>query len=253
MSAREVQTRRAARWSLASVRSRVEAASAADRRIAVAKRALDLVISGALLALLLPFIVVLAILVRLDSPGPAFYRCERVGYRGRRLQMIKFRKMVCDAAGPPLTKADDQRFTRIGRSLARYKLDELPQLWHVFRGEMSLVGPRPESPEFVQRFAADYYGRILTVKPGIFGYSQIAFAEESRVLDVEDPMGHYLGRILPQKVGLDCMYAACPSVLKDIQVLFWACVTVVFRKPVAVQRASGAMTIRRRHIGGNDG
>lgn len=246
MSAHDMGTRRAARWPLRS-------SVAADRRIAVAKRALDLVVSGALLLLLLPAIAVLAVLVRLDSPGPTFYRCERVGYRGRPLRMIKFRKMVCDAAGPPLTGADDRRFTRIGRSLARYKLDELPQLWHVFRGEMSLVGPRPESPEFVERFAADYYGRILTVKPGIFGYSQIAFAEESRVLDVEDPVGHYLGRILPQKVGLDCMYAARPSVLKDIQVLFWACVTVVFRKPVAVQRASGDMTIRRRHTGGNDG
>ena len=167
MSAHEMGTRRGTRWSLDSVRSRVEAGSAADWRIAVAKRALDLVVSAVLLALLLPFIVVLAILVRLDSPGPVFYRCDRVGYRGRPLRMIKFRKMVCDAAGPPLTKADDQRFTRIGRSLARYKLDELPQLWHVFRGEMSLVGPRPESPEFVERYAADYYGRILTVKPGI--------------------------------------------------------------------------------------
>lgn len=251
MSARDMGTHPAAGMPLAPARPRAEVIGVAWN--AVAKRALDLIVSGVLLALLVPVVLVLALLVRLDSPGPAFYRCQRVGYRGRRLQMLKFRKMVCDAAGLPITKADDERFTHLGRWLARYKFDELPQLWHVFRGEMSLVGPRPESAEFVDRYAPEYYGLILTVKPGIFGYSQIAFADESRVLDQRDPMRHYVERILPQKVGLDCMYAAHPSVRTDMRVLLWACVTVVFRKPVAVQRASGAMTIRRRNRGGDDG
>ncbi len=246
MSAVEPRTDSVARSPFAVEHARAAADPAAHWVISLTKRAADVVVSGVLLALLLPFIVVLAILVRLDSPGPSFHRCERVGYRGRRLRMIKLRKMVCDAAGAPLTKADDDRFTRLGRWLERYKFDELPQLWHVFRGEMSLVGPRPESPEFVDRYADDYYGHILTVKPGIFGYSQIAFAEESRILDAEDPIGDYLARILPQKIGLDRMYAARPSLRQDVRVLIWACMTVALRKPVAVQRESGSMTVRRR-------
>jgi lipopolysaccharide/colanic/teichoic acid biosynthesis glycosyltransferase len=211
-----------------------------------AKRAFDVVVAAGLLALLLPIIGAIALLVRADSSGPAFFRCERVGYRGRTLRMLKFRKMVVDATGGPLTVADDERFTRIGRWLTKYKLDELPQLWHVLAGEMSLVGPRPESPEFVARYVTDYYERILTVRPGIFGLSQIAFARENAILDVNDPIADYVERILPQKVALDRMYADCATPWHDINVLFWSAVTVVLRWPVAVHRGSARMRIRRR-------
>ena len=210
------------------------------------KRGLDVIASGVLLVALLPALLLIAVLIRLDSPGPSFFRCERVGYRGRPLRMLKFRKMVCDAAGAPLTKADDERFTRIGRWLARYKLDELPQLWHVFLGAMSLVGPRPESPEFTRRYADSYYGEILTVKPGMVGLSQLAFADESRVLDQDEPIRHYVEEILPQKVRLDRMYAARMSVWLDLRILFWAFVTVVLRQPVAVHRELALMTLRQR-------
>jgi lipopolysaccharide/colanic/teichoic acid biosynthesis glycosyltransferase len=210
------------------------------------KRALDLIVSGLLLLALLPALVALAILVRLDSPGPSFFRCDRVGYRGRPLRMLKFRKMRCDAAGAPLTKADDERFTRIGRFLARYKLDELPQLWHVFTGEMSLVGPRPESPDFTQRYAESYYRDILTVKPGVVGLSQLAFADETRVLDPDEPIRHYVEVLLPQKIRLDRLYAANVSVWLDIRILFWTFVTVVLRQPVAVHRESALMSLRHR-------
>src|SRR3954471_14004532 len=97
-----------------------------------------------LCVLLLPLLVAIALLVVVDSPGPVFYRAERVGFRGRPLMMLKFRKMHANAAGSALTTANDSRFTRIGALPARTRLDELPQLWHVLRGEMSLVGPRPE-------------------------------------------------------------------------------------------------------------
>src|SRR3954471_22469678 len=108
-----------------------------------------------LCVLLLPLLVAIALLVVLDSPGPVFYRAQRVGYRGRPLRMLKFRKMHADATGGALTLAEDERFTRVGRWLVRGHLDELPQLWHVLRGEMSLVGPRPESPSFVAHFAEE--------------------------------------------------------------------------------------------------
>jgi lipopolysaccharide/colanic/teichoic acid biosynthesis glycosyltransferase len=207
------------------------------------------VIAGAILLVLLPLIVLLAILVRLDSPGPAFFQCDRVGFRGRPLRMLKFRKMVNDAHGRPLTTASDDRFTRIGRLLAKYKFDELPQLWHVVTGEMSIVGPRPETLDFVERYPREFYGAILRVRPGIIGPSQIAFADESAVLAGDDPVAYYLGRILPQKVALDTMYAHDPSIRRDVAIFFWAVVTVILRRPVAVNRQTGAMNLRRRKRG----
>ena len=219
-----------------STRSRVDAALI---------RALDAVVAGALLLVLLPLIVAAALAVRLDSPGPAFFRSERTGFMGRRLLMLKFRKMRDDARGPSLTMDDDERFTRIGRLLAKLKIDEVPQLWHVLKGEMSLVGPRPESPEFIALHADDYAG-ILTVRPGITGLSQIAFAEESAILDDEDPIDHYVSAILPQKVGLDTMYANRRSFWFNVRILFWTAAAVLMRRQVAVHRDSGKMNLRKR-------
>src|SRR4051794_41099047 len=119
---------------------------------ALLKRAMDVIVAALALVVLAVPLLVIALLVVIDSPGPVFYRAERVGHRGRRLRMLKFRKMRADAAGGALPLAEDDRLTRLGKWLARTKLDELPQLWHVLRGEMSLVGPRPESPSFVALF-----------------------------------------------------------------------------------------------------
>jgi lipopolysaccharide/colanic/teichoic acid biosynthesis glycosyltransferase len=214
------------------------------------ERGLDIALSAILLLLLAPVMAVVAVLVRLDSPGPALFRCERLGHRGRRLDVLKFRKMVSGAKGAPLTTAQDERFTRLGGWLAKYKFDELPQIWQVLKGEMSLVGPRPESLDFVERYSDDYHDHILTVRPGIFGLSQLAFACENRILDPDDPIGHYVARILPQKVALDRMYAAKHSPWLNLRILFWSCVTVVLRRPVAVNRHSAAMKIRRRKAEG---
>ena len=134
----------------------------ADR---AAKRAIDVLVAGGLLVLLVPLIALASILIVVDSPGGAFFRCERAGFRGRRLRMLKFRKMREGASGRALTMDDDDRFTRIGPWLAKFKLDEVPQLWHVVRGEMSLVGPRPEDPSFVERHGSAY-DHILSVRPG---------------------------------------------------------------------------------------
>ena len=216
-----------------------------DTRLDV-KRGIDVAGAAVTLGVLSPVLIAVAGLVRLDSPGPAFFRCERVGYRGSRLRMLKYRKMVDGAAGAPLTSSGDARFTRVGSRLAKLKLDELPQLWHVLTGAMSLVGPRPESAEFVERHAAAYGRHITSVRPGVFGLSQLAFARESEVLDRDDPVGDYVERILPQKVALDVLYVQRRSLSLDARILFWSFVTVVLRRPVAVDRESGAMRLRRR-------
>jgi lipopolysaccharide/colanic/teichoic acid biosynthesis glycosyltransferase len=211
-------------------------------------RAVDICVSAILLVLLLPVILIAVIVIRLDSPGAAFFRVDRIGFRGRPLRMLKFRKMRNDAAGPNLTTDDDHRFTRVGALLAKLKLDELPQLWHVLRGEMSLVGPRPEDPEFVVMHE-NVYRTILSVRPGITGLSQIAFAEESRILDDDDPHSHYVGRILPQKVMLDEMYAEQRSLKLNTRILLWTTAAVIMRRQVAVHRGSGRMNLRRRDSG----
>src|SRR3954447_6963215 len=180
------------------------------------KRTLDVLGATLLCVLLLPLLVAIALLVVVDSPGPVFYRAQRVGFRGRPLAMLKFRKMHATVGGDPLTLAHDPRFTRVGAWLARTKLDELPQLWHVLRGEMSLVGPRPESPDFVARFGAEY-DVILAVRPGLTGFTQLAFAREGAILDPDDPGGHYVRALLPQKVALDRLYARRASVRRDVQ------------------------------------
>jgi lipopolysaccharide/colanic/teichoic acid biosynthesis glycosyltransferase len=208
-------------------------------------RLLDALVAAFLLFALLPLIVLSAIAVRLDSPGPAFFRVRRIGWRGGALQMLKFRKMRDDASGPALTMDDDERFTRLGPVLAKLKLDEVPQLWHVLTGDMSLVGPRPESPEFVALHAREY-DEILSVRPGITGLSQIAFAEESRILDDSDPVHHYVGQILPQKVALDVMYARERSLWLNIRILLWTVAPIVMRRQVAVHRETGKMNLRKR-------
>ena len=216
---------------------------------AAIKRTLDVVIAGLALVLLAPLLLLIALLVVLDSPGPVFYRATRRGFHGRPLHMLKFRKMRVGAAGAGVTLAQDARLTRVGAWLARTKLDELPQLWHVVRGEMSLVGPRPESPDCVSRYAADY-ALILSVRPGLTGYTQLAFAREGAILDPLDPERHYLLCLLPQKVALDRLYATHPSIRRDLRILWATILTLVFARPVAVDRRTGDLTPRHRHDSG---
>jgi lipopolysaccharide/colanic/teichoic acid biosynthesis glycosyltransferase len=208
-------------------------------------RVFDVVVAGSLLAVLLPLIVLTVIAVRVESPGPAFFRCERVGYRGRRLRMLKVRKMRHHASGCALTTEGDSRFTRIGGLLTKLKIDEIPQLLHVLRGTMSLVGPRPESEEFVGLHPRAY-ARILSVPPGITGLSQIAFVDERRILDPARPVEHYISRILPQKMALDRMYVSRRSLFFNLRILFWTTAAVVMRRQVAVHRATGKMNLRKR-------
>jgi lipopolysaccharide/colanic/teichoic acid biosynthesis glycosyltransferase len=207
------------------------------------KRTLDLVVAVPLLVLMAPVFVAIAATIRLESPGGAFFRCRRMGRGGRVLPMLKFRKMHDGARGPALVQEKDERFTRIGAFLARTKLDELPQLWNVIKGDMSLVGPRPEDPSFVEEHREDYEA-ILAVRPGITGLSQLAFARESEILDPGDRVGHYTSRILPQKMHMDRLYAERRSLSMDLRILWWTFCAVVGRLEVAVHRDSGRLNRR---------
>jgi lipopolysaccharide/colanic/teichoic acid biosynthesis glycosyltransferase len=210
-----------------------------------AKRLLDVVIALLLVIALIPVIVVLALVVKLDSRGPVFYRCRRVGRGGREFAMLKFRKMHDDAEGPALTSHLDERYTGVGSFLARTKLDELPQLWNVIRGEMSLVGPRPEDPSFVALYPR-HYAEILRAKPGITGLSQLAFAREGRLLEGADRVSRYVERLLPQKIAIDRFYVAHRSTRTDLRILVWTVVMVLCGTEVAVHRRNGAISVRRR-------
>jgi lipopolysaccharide/colanic/teichoic acid biosynthesis glycosyltransferase len=205
----------------------------------------DRIGAAALLLLLTPVIVMVALAIRIDTPGPVFFRCRRVGRGGREFGMLKFRKMHVGASGSALTAPDDARFTRLGAFLARTKLDEIPQLWNVLRGEMSFVGPRPEDPGFVA-CAEEAYEEILRVKPGITGLSQLAFAREIDILDAGDRVEHYLRRVLPQKANLDRLYVRRRSLRMNLSILLWTAVVVLLKREVAVHRSDGKLNLRRR-------
>jgi lipopolysaccharide/colanic/teichoic acid biosynthesis glycosyltransferase len=208
-------------------------------------RLLDIALTVPLIVFAIPLIAALALLIKLDSRGPIFYRCTRVGFQGRLFEMLKLRKMVDGASGPALTTADDARLTRCGRFLAATKLDELPQLWHVLKGEMSLVGPRPEDPAFVSLHWEEYQ-KIGTVRPGITGLCQLAFTREGAILDSKARVRNYVTQLLPAKVQLDLFYAQHKSLVMDIRILFWTALAVVLRKQVAVHRQTGRLSVRRR-------
>jgi lipopolysaccharide/colanic/teichoic acid biosynthesis glycosyltransferase len=208
------------------------------------KRTIDVTVSALVLVLSLPAMAVIALAITLESPGPVFYRAERVGLRGRPLRMLKFRKMRHDARGLALTARNDSRLTRAGAFLARTRLDELPQFWNVLRGDMSLIGPRPEDPAFVAERPGDYE-EILTVRPGISGLSQLAYADERAILSDDDPVGDYLARVLPQKCALDRLYVRRATPLTDVRIALWTLAAVVLRVPVAVHRGTGATSSRR--------
>jgi lipopolysaccharide/colanic/teichoic acid biosynthesis glycosyltransferase len=186
----------------------------------VLKRTFDILGSAIALLLLAPTLLLLALWVRLDSPGPALYRQPRVGRHGRVFHIHKFRTMHQGAGGPPLTVGDDPRITRAGRTLRRTRLDELPQLFDVLRGAMSLVGPRPEVPRYVDLCPPELRARVLSVRPGITDPAALAFIDEARQLaQAADPERAYVDVILPQKMQAAADYAAQATFWTDLQVL----------------------------------
>lgn len=194
------------------------------------KRAFDLLGAATALVLLSPLLALLALWIKLDSPGPVFYRQERVGRFGRPFRIHKFRTMGADAGGLPLTVGDDPRITRAGRLLRRTRLDELPQFIDVLRGDMSLVGPRPEVPKYVAHWPAHLRERALAVRPGLTDPSSLAFIDEAQVLArAADPERVYIEQILPQKVQAAVDYADRASLWTDAAVLARTVVTLLRR------------------------
>jgi lipopolysaccharide/colanic/teichoic acid biosynthesis glycosyltransferase len=179
--------------------------------------------------LLLPFVVAIGAVIRLDSTGPIVYRAVRVGAGGRSFTCYKLRTMKVRDDGPRLTVYDDTRVTRVGRWLRRYRLDELPQLWNVARGEMLLVGPRPEDPRFVD-LTNPLHRLVFTATPGITGLTQLAFADEAGILDRADPERHYREVILPRKLAIDADYLRRRSIALDMWILGQTALTAIGRR-----------------------
>lgn len=195
-----------------------------------AKRAFDVIVSGATLAVLSPALAVIAALVKRDDPsGPVLFTQERVGQGGMPFRIHKFRTMRPDSPGLQVTSDGDPRVTRIGAFLRKTKLDELPQLWDVLVGRMSLVGPRPEVPKYVGLWPEQLRDLILSVRPGITDPASVRWRNESEELaQAADPEAHYVEVLLPQKAAMYAEYVRTRS--------FWGDVLVLFRTAVAVGR-----------------
>jgi lipopolysaccharide/colanic/teichoic acid biosynthesis glycosyltransferase len=183
------------------------------------KRAVDIFFSATILVLLTPVFAMLALAIWFDSGWPIFYMQLRVGRGFETFSIQKFRTMNNDITGPPITVSRDRRVTRLGRWLRATKLDELPQFWNVFWGDMSLVGPRPELPVYVELFR-ERYENILTVRPGITDLASIHFRDEEAVLGRSaEPLREYVMRVLPAKMDLADEYLQKRSFFLDISIL----------------------------------
>lgn len=188
---------------------------------ALLKRIFDIIVSLIALLILSPLIILLALIVRFTSPGPIFYMASRVGLKGQPFKLFKFRSMVinADKMGPGITTSGDRRITPIGKILRRTKMDELPQLLNVLRGDMSIVGPRPEDARYVAMYTADQR-KVLDVRPGITSLASVKFRNEEALLVGKDWETTYVNEIMPAKLAIDLEYVQHASVLRDIEIMF---------------------------------
>jgi len=190
------------------------------------KRSLDIAVALIGLILLAPVFIVIVVLIKLSSPGPVFFRGKRIGQYGKSFNILKFRSMVPDAPqkGAAITCEDDPRITQIGRVLRKTKLDELPSLVNVLKGEMSLVGPRPESPEWVDRYTPRQRA-VLTVRPGITGLAQIKYRNEEALLRSANLETEY-PKIMNDKLNIDLGYVKDCSFFLDVRILLGTAVAL---------------------------
>ena len=196
------------------------------------RRFIDLFIATLGMICLSPFYGVLIFLIKRDSPGPVFYRGRRVGKNGKEFGILKFRTMVEDSAsyqGAKVTAGDDPRITSIGKFLRDTKLNELPQLWNVFVGEMSMVGPRPEDPEIAKTWPKEVAEEIFSVRPGVTSPASVLYRHEETMLQSRNLMDRYLLDILPSKLRLDQLYIRRRNILSDFDVMFWTAVALLPR------------------------
>lgn len=193
-----------------------------------AKRIFDLIFTVPGLIVLLPFFVLIALWIKLDSKGPVFYLQERVGRYGETFKIYKFRTMVknADKIGGAITIGDDPRITKVGRFLRKYKIDELPQLINVLKGEMSLVGPRPEVIKYVNLYTSEQR-EVLNLIPGITDPASIKYRNENILLAASrdtyeasyDPEQVYIQEIMPDKIRINLEYASRATILTDFQIV----------------------------------
>jgi lipopolysaccharide/colanic/teichoic acid biosynthesis glycosyltransferase len=196
----------------------------------MSKRLFDILFSIGTLIVLAPLMIAVAFWITLDSPGPVLFCQERIGRWGRPFRIFKFRTMREDAAvrGPALTIGSDARITRAGAWLRRYKVDEFPQFFNVIRGDMSLVGPRPEVPRYVHLYPADLRDEVLSVRPGITDLASIAYRDESELLGRSpDPERTYIETVLPAKLALNRRYVRERSLVSDLAII-WRSIRVSF-------------------------
>jgi lipopolysaccharide/colanic/teichoic acid biosynthesis glycosyltransferase len=195
------------------------------------KRVFDVLVSGIGLVIISPAFILIGIAIKLETPGPVFYRQERVGQFGRTFLIHKFRTMFhrVNGLGSQLTVGSDPRITRVGGFLRKYKIDETAQLIDVLLGNMSLVGPRPEVPEFVAFYPAEKRSRILSVKPGITDWASICFKDENSILDgILDPRAAYLEKVLPVKLKYYEEYVEKRSFKGDLVIISATIRAIIF-------------------------
>jgi len=202
------------------------------------KRVFDIVVALTGLIVFSPLMLVIAALIKLDSPGPISYRAPRVGKDGHLFRMRKFRTMIADAdkIGPAITVDQDRRITRIGALLRKSRLDEIPQLINVLRGEMSMVGPRPEAPYYVEKYSPEQR-KVLRAKPGMTGPAQIAFRHEEEALSNPERLDdEYMNVILPPKLALDFEYIERHSFIVDVRILLQTAAALLLDRIVPARR-----------------
>jgi len=195
----------------------------------VLKRLFDIVVSFIGLVFLLPIFLIISIIIKLDSKGPIFFRQVRIGKEGRRFKIYKFRTMIVDAEakGMQLTVDGDNRITRSGHFLRKYKIDELPQLINVLIGDMGFVGPRPEVPKYVAMYN-EKQKEILKIRPGITDIASIRYRDENAILaQSRDPEQTYINEIMPDKLRLNFKYIENMSVIYDIRLIFETVLKIV--------------------------
>jgi len=202
---------------------------------ALPKRAFDLAVSTTGLLLIWPLFVIISIAVKVDSPGPIFFLQNRVGLGESVFRIIKFRTMIANAEsfGLRITESGNARVTRVGKILRKWKLDELPQLMNVFLGDMSIVGPRPEVPEFVNLVEPKKRALLFSIRPGITDYATIKFRYEEELLStVEDPETYYVTKILPAKYKMHEKYILERHFWMDLKIIGYTFYEIVkIREP----------------------
>ena len=183
------------------------------------KRLFDLAASLLALLFLSPLLALLALAVKLTSPGPVFHHGDRVGRNGAPFRIMKFRTMYVNARGPAITRGGDPRVTPVGRLLRRFKLDELPQLINVVCGEMSIAGPRPEAPEYVRLYTEEER-RVLSVRPGLTSPASLRYRNEEALLAGDDWHERYVNEIMHDKLRDDLQYIAQRTFFGDLRLIF---------------------------------